>query len=202
MDRHANPSPARFGVSLLLLAVAAVGCAPPERTPPGGGGEPTAAPPTIGPAASGPPEAAVELSIAAPTPSPIDVAGAVASFWWHDPATAAALTLRPAQVTAMDAAATAYLEGWNPAIQERRDGPGRVAAALAGGDTRAAAAAADRYADAVAYVEAGHQRLKVAVFELLDDGQRAALLATHARLFREPWVIGRRLGPGGRPRVR
>lgn len=189
-------------LSLVVAALFLVACAPPSELPgPGAAGDAggTAAPATSEPAVPGD---VVDLRLDLPTPVPIDVEGAIASFWWHAPQLKESLRLSDKQVATMDDFARAYLGRWNELMTVRRAGPARVAAALADGDVEAADAAAAAYGDALVQLDAGHQRLKVDVFRLLDLEQRRVLNANHPRLVREPWVVARGLRRpfGQRPR--
>lgn len=197
MAAYDRTRPATLAVVLFLAGLSA--CAPPADRPSGARDRAPAqgmeAPPV--PTLS----ETVDLVVTAPTPPPLDISGTLASFWWHHEV-GTDLVLSDAQVAAMDDEARSYLEGWNPALLARREGPGRIAAALANGDVEGAERAADSYTDALSYVEAGHQRLKIAVFSLLDGSQQRTLASRYPQLLRDRWVVGRRLGRQPFPRPR
>jgi hypothetical protein len=187
----------------LALVAVLVSCAPPpDRSVPSGDQATVAAGAATLTPASPSSDETVDLVIEAPSPPPLDIAGTITSFWWHSGDMATRLSLRPDQVDAMDTAARSYLAGWTDAVQAQRDGPRQVAAALAADDLDAAMRAADRYAEALTYIDAGHQRLKISIVSRLDESQRQTLISDYPQLLRDPWVVGRRLGKPRRQRPR
>lgn len=121
-------------------------------------------------------------------------AQALKSMWWNDAALVEDLSLSDAVRTRMNRLYDAYLD------ERPQIGAGRAAFrdALDEGDWEKARKRLDE-----AVVEAGEPlraqgELKIAIFSLLTDEQRAKLAKRNPNPIRQPWMVGRRAATGQR----